>query len=721
MSAADRFTFRSDMYEYAGSGALLGFCHGIAETFVLGSYGVLLSRPDVLLLLLLYPLLGALAGTALRLAVVPFVHMIAPRHITVNSSSRWLLFLLPAVWVYAIVGIRQAWTHSTVGIAMLASLIIPSAALILSVRFRRTSPRSLNCFAAFLALSFVIYSSSLVAHDYSIIEPLRRTMFIGAWAILIALCFVTLLAVRSRVEVTGARSVSFFIAVPIAAVLAIAPWFMPFPLTVKWHVRTGRQPVAPSEQQPRPNVILIVVDTVRADHIELFGYERETMPKLTKRARRDFDVAQAIMATASSSLPSHGSMFTGLYSSSHGGHYPFLDDPNPPPYSYFMRDDVPTLAEWLRGQGYSTVGISANFGVLSSFGLDRGFVDYDARSGPWFRAKHLSWLRAVMIRSRSFDNVVLRRVLPAKLERHLMAFNPHEPPYRRAGEISDLAKDWLGAHSHQPFFMFLNYFDAHLPYVPVLEFDQAFAPRPDTVSWVGFPDDHERIAKGVRSVLPEELAYLRGQYDAELLYLDRELEFLFQDFENRQFYDDSLIIIVSDHGEGFLEHGFLRHGVTLYESEVSVPLLIKLPASSQETAPQSLPHFQFIDLLPTVTKVLGIEAPHSIQGTPWAAGRDYAIAENFCLFRDIEPLGRELFGVRIGNWKYIASTEGTEEAYDIAADPGETNNLFGEHPDKEDRARRIHAEHLSTYHQRPTSGGVGDSMLERLRALGYVD
>jgi len=303
----------------------------------------------------------------------------------------------------------------------------------------------------------------------------------------------------------------------------------------------------------------------------------------------------------------------------------------------------------------------------------------------------------------------------------MIVFNPYTPPYLRASDTVERATTWLDEHGDRPFFMFLNFLDAHLPYVPVPEFDQRFAARPAEVEWVGFPDDHEQIAQGKRTMSAAELNYLQGQYDAELLYLDQQLSILMRHLKNAGLYDDSLVMIVSDHGEGFLEHGYLRHGVSLYEPEVSVPLMIKLPDSFHGAAPESLTHFQFIDIFPTVTNLLGIGAPDSVQGAAWGGDRDYAIAENFCLFRNIETLKRELFAVRIDDWKYIASTEGTEEAYDLTVDPEESNDIFGTRPEYEDMARRIHAAHLSTYHQRPAQGGQGDSMIEKLKALGYVD
>ena len=181
------------------------------------------------------------------------------------------------------------------------------------------------------------------------------------------------------------------------------------------------------------------------------------------------------------------------------------------------------------------------------------------------------------------------------------------------------------------------------------------------------------------------------------------------------------MIVVSDHGESLYEHGFLNHGVTLYEPELSVPLLIKLPKNSQLRPPDDISLFQFVDFIPTIAAILNIVTPASLHGSAWGSGRDYVLAENFCLFTKVDALRRELFGVRFGDCKYITSTQGAEEAFDLSLDPGETTDVIGNHPELEERARRVHAEHLSTYHDRPANGEHGDSVIDRLRALGYVD
>ena len=512
-------SFKSGVFEYAGFGALLGFCHGVAESSILGAYGVALTIADVLLLISLYPILGTIGGAVLWTMLVSAYGLLNRGVRLSDQLHRWRWFLSSALWIYAAVGVRLAFNHSSLGPAVVGSVSIILASLAASLRFTRHRPPPSSRALLLLAVTILTYTSTVGLHAYSIVNTDRRILFITAWVIVYAACILAILFLRRAPADPQTSGRAPLLTVTILAVLTIGSWLILWPASYPWQVRARRHPASLPTQQHRPNVMLIVFDTVRADHMDLFGYERDTMPLLTEIVRRDFQVVETIMATAPSSLPSHGSMFTGMYSSSHGGHYPFVDDPNPPPYSYFMRDDVPTLAAWLGRFGYHTVGISSNLGVRSSYGLTRGFVDYDARSGPRYQATNLSWLVSFQLGPRSFASVVLGRLLPTTLTRHMSVFNPYAPPYRRARTINQRITAWIDESERRPFFMFVNYHDAHLPYVPVPWLDQRFSLRPKGLYWIGFPDDHLHIAQGRGIIREDELTYLRGQYDAELVYL----------------------------------------------------------------------------------------------------------------------------------------------------------------------------------------------------------
>jgi len=181
-----------------------------------------------------------------------------------------------------------------------------------------------------------------------------------------------------------------------------------------------------------------------------------------------------------------------------------------------------------------------------------------------------------------------------------------------------------------------------------------------------------------------------------------------------------LIIVVSDHGESFMEHGFVAHGTNLYEPEISVPLLIKLPARYAATPPPAASAMQFVDLFPTIMAILGGDIPPNVQGRPWGVGREFAMSEEFCLHRSYERTRRELFAVTMKGWKRILSTDGTEECYDLSKDPGELRNLASCQPDIARLAREALAVRNASLRRSRAGDEPDESLMERLRALGYV-
>jgi arylsulfatase A-like enzyme len=494
-----------------------------------------------------------------------------------------------------------------------------------------------------------------------------------------------------------------------------------FPLELGWHVLEEPVTDRPGEADA-PSILLIVLDTVRADHLDFFGYPRETMPALTRFAGESCQVSQAILSTAASTLPAHGSMFTGHHSHTHGGHLLFVgDDQRGTDYGYPMRDDLPTLAEHLSGLGFQTAGIAANYAILSSYGLGRGFGHYDVVQGPGFWGPQLTWLYAGPTRKDSFGKF-LSDHLPEPLGRRTQLFSRWAPPYRRAEAITDRALAWLGDRGDRPFFLFLNYLDAHRPYVPLPQYERRFTPEGSEVRWVGFlPGElSEPFMRGETSGPPPWREHLVGLYDAELAYLDDQLARLLDDLRRRTWWDNTLVMIVSDHGEAFTEHGLLEHGTSVYDTQVRVPLFIKFPAWMADAPPQVPPWFQFVDIYPSIMDMLGEEVPADIAGSPWGGQRGTALTQAFVNRYDVPWLDRELCAVMLGPHKYILSTTGEAELYNVAQDPGETRNLIGTRPEVEARARAL-IDQRNAEMVRQLSPSPEDAALHRnLRSLGYL-
>jgi arylsulfatase A-like enzyme len=477
----------------------------------------------------------------------------------------------------------------------------------------------------------------------------------------------------------------------------------------------------------RPNFLLIVLDTVRADHLDLFGYERETMPNLRRFAVEECQVANRMFTTSSWTLASHASMFTGLHSSTHGAHHLFVHDAGQKMVAYSMREDIPTLAEFLGGFGYQTAAIIGNYATLSGFGVQRGFEHYDVTPGPSFFAPRILWLYRARLRGWSPGDA-FRAWLPAWLQARSRMFSVKEPVYRRAREINAAARQWLGQHGSRPFFLFLNYIDAHHPYLPPAEDDERFVKRPPGKEWFGFPlERFEAAQRAAASFSGEEIEVLKGQYDAALFSIDRELGRLFDFLKDSRLLDNTVIFITTDHGEAFFEYGFPDHGNSLYQPEIGGFLLIRTPPA---LAPiQVSPLMQFIDFFPTFAAILDEPVPGGLQGSAWGNGRDYALAEMFCKgcgrewlesTKWPEVLKNERVAVMSGNQKLIRSLRGPDEVYDLSSDPNESKPLTQPDPEFLRRAEEVIAGQKQHIVESLSTRPEDKILLEKLRSLGYV-
>jgi arylsulfatase A-like enzyme len=331
--------------------------------------------------------------------------------------------------------------------------------------------------------------------------------------------------------------------------------------------REAGRPLPPADS---PNVLLIVLDTVRADHLSPYGYERPTTPMLQRLAQRGirFDAARS---TAPWTLPSHASLFTGRWPHE-------LDVTWQTP----LRGNFPTLAQYLGSHGYATAGFVANTNYCSSdTGLDRGFThyeDYIFEKSSALRTAGLidKGLRTFVqcVRDLNLDPSYALRI---SLHREFFAGTRKD-----AALINREFTRWLAQRPEpgRPFFVFLNYFEAHSPYLVPQGAPFRFGSRPRT------RDEMLLLSHQWESLDKQKLArryqvMVRDNYDNCLAYLDEQLGALFDELERRGVLDRTLVIITADHGEGLGEHGLFDHGESLYRPEIRVPLLILLPAPAR--------------------------------------------------------------------------------------------------------------------------------------------
>lgn len=323
------------------------------------------------------------------------------------------------------------------------------------------------------------------------------------------------------------------------------------------------QACSPSQQAPKHtsldyNVILISIDTLRADHLGAYGYPRDTSPHIDAFAADSVQFNTAI-AQAPSTLPSHASIFTGLIPVKHGS-FAALQAPISP--------EVSTLPEILSDAGFRTMSWNGGGLVGSLFGFGRGFDEY--------------------ITDRDND--------------------------RFADKVA-LATEWLDSNPNEKFFMFLHTYEVHDPYDPDPEYMALFdgdysGELPDKID-VSFL---AKVNSGKEAVSAEDVQHIRNAYDGEIRSMDEAFGKLLAYLKAQGLYDDTLIIFTSDHGEEFGEHGGVgRHFFTLYDELLHVPLIIKMPGLKMAGSVVD-EQVRGLDILPTVLDVLAVNADLDIDG-----------------------------------------------------------------------------------------------------------
>ena len=402
-----------------------------------------------------------------------------------------------------------------------------------------------------------------------------------------------------------------------------------------------------------PNVVLMVLDTVRADSLTPYGSDRDTTPNLARLAARGVLFKQA-RSTAPWTLPSHASLFTGRW--------PFelsADVGRPLDATY------PTLAETLASRGYATGAFIANTQNCNAwYGLDRGFAHFE----DFYENASVTPIETLRS-ARLGRYVATTRLGRAVVDR----VSPVDFQYRKtAAMINRDALAWLSKNGDQPFFMFLNYFDVHDPYIPPPGAERRFT-RPS-----GEAESATNLA--------------RDAYDDCLVYLDDQIGRLMSELERRGKLRNTLVIVTADHGEAFGEHGLSGHGVSLYRSELHIPLILvdpsRAPAGAVVAEPVSLR-----DVAPTILDLLDQGAAPTFAGRSlagaWgdsAADRDPGapvlseVDRAHFVPDEVEDaparLGRMRSLVANGR-KYILNGDGREELYDVFDDPEEDNDLAG--------------------------------------------
>ncbi|MFH1220967.1 MAG: sulfatase [Candidatus Eisenbacteria bacterium] len=402
-------------------------------------------------------------------------------------------------------------------------------------------------------------------------------------------------------------------------------------------------------RHPAPvNVILIAVDALRPDHLGCYGYARNTSPNIDRLAAEGALFENAI-SQACWTTPSFGTIFSSLYPSQHGSMK----------INNMVRPTVPMLAEMLKARGYAT-GAFVNAPALNpEFGISRGFDVYDAaRSEP-----------------------------------------------RDAIRTTADALEWIDRHKQQPFFVFVHYFDVHLPYAPSSPYDNLFDPEYRGPLGNSFDPDvyepsREKLLEKMGRWSAGDWNHVKSLYDGEIAFADKALGTFIEAIEERGLRKRTLIVLLSDHGEEFYEHGAYGHGHSLYDEVIRVPLIFLLPGMipkgfrSKETA-------RLLDVTPTILELVGLKSQVHFEGASLAGlicgcgpvrAEPGAVLPPNVAYSEAVRLGSEKKALTAYPYKVIQDMgSGETVGFNLAEDPAESRGLATDGPPLANVVRTMYA------------------------------
>ncbi len=476
----------------------------------------------------------------------------------------------------------------------------------------------------------------------------------------------------------------------------------------------------PASTADQPNVILIVLDTVRMDHMSCYGYSRNTTPKIDAFAQ-DARVYTNCLSPGCWTLPSHASLFTGLPGRAHGVSWVHQS----------LDEEFETLAEQLLAAGYQTAGLSSNAIVSASRSFDQGFDMFWAA---------LSWDEEEAPTPVVFADRVLSRLGRKAPQPRSNASLMHEELGR-----------WFAEQyrPEKPFFIFLNYIEPHGPYVPPSHLLE-WATEQVRQKWTNRDQRDELLTymlTGLDTLNSMEISELETLYDEEIRYVDGKVGELLEFLDSNGLMDNTLVVITSDHGEHFGEHHMMLHRFSLYEPLVRVPLIVRYRDRFAPGMQDGL--VQTHDVYPTILELAGVDWPRLPDqnclnlldgGAPGEVPRRGIAEYNAPTIHDfprfIPRMPRFDFSrwllrmkaVRLGDSKLIRWSDGHTELYDVARDPMELRDLTEDQPDVVGRlAEELDGwvESVAEYVAKPPDPDtalekVSEKEIEALRGLGYA-
>ncbi|NIM06164.1 MAG: sulfatase-like hydrolase/transferase [Armatimonadetes bacterium] len=412
-----------------------------------------------------------------------------------------------------------------------------------------------------------------------------------------------------------------------------------------------------------PNILVILVDALRRDHLGAYGYDLPISPNLDELAE-DSIVFENAFAQSHSTFLSVPSLFTSLFP---------LEAAKKTLGFFSLREEVVTLAERLSRAGYLNAAFSVNAFVHPDYGFSQGFNTFFQK-----------------------NDIV-------------------------AEELTDEMLSWLEKHPRRPFFIYMHYMDPHSPYTPPEEFRAKFVPQdyrpPRKIISRARCRDLKRLMRVGFEFREEDQAFIKALYDAEIASADRHIGRMLERLRQMDLYDDTVILLLADHGEEFWDHGDLEHGRTLYDEIIRVPLLLKLPASAGRKGERVSDIVELLDVHPTLMELTGLPPTPGIRGKSLLE-----VDSSEHRWGYAEALG--IRTLREDGWKLIDKPDpDQDELYNLKEDPAETRNLIAKHP-KIAIKLRSHMVDLTQVEEPPKAEAykpLDPKTEKRLRALGYID
>ena len=492
-----------------------------------------------------------------------------------------------------------------------------------------------------------------------------------------------------------------------------------------------------SRYQP-PSILLLVLDTARARNFSCYGHHRKTTPVIDRLADKHVQYSDAVTASPWT-LPSHSTLFTGVYPSVHRTNS--LESRLP--------EDLVTLSQILSDEGYRTVGMASNPWFSSEFGITRGFDKFFQMFGPYSTDSYREFSLTLTDDTKSFKQRLLHLLHTQTMSD--LCKNSLNAGYRMISNRPDdgaaeaVKKTISLISGPSPFFGFINFLEPHLPYDPPEAYADQFLPQ----------DVDSKAVKSVNQYAPtynirnvsmdsQDFDILERLYEGALRYVDDRIGKIFSHLREEEEMDNTMIIIMGDHGENIGDHGLMGHHYSVHQTLLHIPLIIKYPNSDGQGVVVN-ERVSSIDVPATIAQVLhnsGIPINDFMSQqmgeplTQTAERSDPIIVEYLNHMPsigqlkekcnnpgfDVEKYDRQLWAIFDNNQKVIVDSNGYIELYNVASDPNERNDLADDFPERASSLRNSLQEYRNQLEPTGSHGRTkpkGD-IEDRLNNLGYL-